>query len=196
MKQSQARPLQNPKATDFAPLTTSEQQELLDAEQIEQDWRQLLQASVSKQQLPLRVGGRWDMITNRYRRFKAAISRRETEIELTPYWQELAPAIAIITTVFVVAGPAIAGLMFFSKIQPRIPFYYNAFTGYWEQVDKSVLVLLPVLFFVLLTIILRFNYDVYRFDPRLSRVLNYILGMVNLLFLLALTQIYSLVLPS
>ncbi len=124
---------------------------------------------------------------------KVYFQKRETEMEAMPFWRDLAAPLAVVSSALLVAVLFIYGLFQFNNISPRIQFYYDAIQGLWEQADKIVILFLPVVLLVIDTLILRFIYDIFRYDRRLSRVLSWVLSILNLLAIIAIGQIYSLI---
>ncbi len=191
------RPLQNPRVEDFAKPESNLSKPALDFDPMDlSSFGEVAHRTTAKGQLKMKVGTPLQRVQSWYNHILSNLRRREEQLELITYWQEFAPAFAIVTSVLLVFGTGAAALTFFNKIQPKIPFYYNAFTGYWEQVDKSTLLLLPVLFLVSLPIVIRFTYEIHRIDPRLSKTINMIIGIINALFIIAFVQLYTLILPS
>jgi len=149
------------------------------------------------QQLPLELPKtRKDLWRIKINQILGNVKRRESELQLITYWKTPFPALAIVSSVFLTVGALLGAITYFNQIQARIPLYFNAFSGYFEQVDKFVLLVLPFIFFVSQTIILRLNYEVHKFDIRLSNIINLLLTVLNFLFMLAISQLYSLVLPG
>lgn len=203
--EQQSRPLQSPKVKDFAigqqPLLP--EAELIPAEEVTPTMEEELPVvpipipipvpKKQRKQLRLDLGGPATRLKQRIGTIRDFFKRRDQQLELMPYWKDFTPALAIVSTLFLSVGAGLAGISLFSQIQPRIPFYYNAFTGYWEQVDKSILLVLPFVIFVVNIIVIRFSFDIHKHDPRLSRTLNLMVSTVNLLFVVGLAQIYTLV---
>ncbi len=121
-------------------------------------------------------------------------NRRELELELIPFWRNFSSSFAVITSIGVVIFLVAAGFLLFSRLPPRIPFYYNSVEARWEQADKIIVLFLPIGLGILDALCLRFIYDIFSYDRRLGVILSWILTMVNLLLIVASGQIYSLIL--
>jgi hypothetical protein len=199
-----SRPLQNPTVRDFKkpePLIAAESEVEPDISPAQMEFFDisnlpLVKPKVPSRQLPLGVEAKWERLKRTLGTLRTKMRQRELELDLMPYWKDVAPALAIVTSLFLVIGSGFGGIALFGRLQPKIPFYYNAFTGYWEQVDKAILLVLPVIFLVSQMVILRFAYEVHGFDSRLSKSINYILSLLNLLFMVGLAQIYILIFPG
>lgn len=120
---------------------------------------------------------------------------REREIELMPFWKTFATPLVLVTSAAVFLLTFLVVLFKFNELPAKIPFQYNAINGTWVQADKSVLLFLPILVVAVEAIIIRVVYETFQYDPRLSKMISWILAVVNLLLLITYGQILSLVQP-
>ena len=121
-------------------------------------------------------------------------SRREIELELIPFWRNFSSVLALVSSICLVAMLAILGLVMFNRLPPRIPFYYNSVEARWEQGDKAMVLIIPIVLAVIDLILLKFIFDVFSYDKRLGLMLSWSMTIVNMLIIIASGQIYSLIL--
>ncbi len=145
-------------------------------------------------QLELEIPIQEGRVGNLLDRMRYKISRREAELELMPFWRNLASPFAIVTSIATILIHLSVGIAFFERIPPKIPFYYNSIDGRWEQADKILVILLPVILGMVQIILLRIIYSIFSFDKRSSVTLSWVLSIFNILFLVAMGQIYILIL--
>jgi hypothetical protein len=173
-------PLRNPDLADFKPL-------------IEELTLKVKKTQVTKEQLPLSVGGqtqRWTLLLGSVKDF---VEKREAELELIPFWRHIAAPFAVVSSLAAILLTTFLGIIKFHQLPPTVPFYYDHATSSWTSIDKSLVIFVPVVLAVVEFILLKAIYEIFRFDERLSVILSWLLTVVNLLVITALGQIYSLI---
>lgn len=118
--------------------------------------------------------------------------QREREIEATPFWRDLSPVLAIVSGIFFVGVSGLLAATKFASLQRLIPFYYLAAEQRWTQADKTILLIVPISAAIANFVLINLIYQIFIFDRRLSRVLSWLLAVVNVMSMLAITQMYSL----
>lgn len=140
--------------------------------------------------LPLRKVTQREKVQNWFMRLR----RREEELQLQPQWRS--PALAFAIGSSVAAGPLafLIGLLLFGRMGSRVPLFYNQLStgSKWIQVDKTVLLLLPLVLSGVLYVVLQLLSNVYKIDRRLANLLCLLLSLFNACFVLAYAQIFSL----
>ncbi|MCA9378808.1 hypothetical protein KC640_00105 [Candidatus Dojkabacteria bacterium] len=126
---------------------------------------------------------------------KHAARAREREIELMPFWKTFASPFGVVTAIATSTIIFFVSLLNFSSLPEKIPFQYNAAAQTWEQTDRSILLFSPILLLVIEAVTLRLVYEIFGYDPRLSKMLGWIIAVVNLLLLITFGQIFSLARP-
>ena len=121
------------------------------------------------------------------------LERREEEIELMPYWRNVAAPLAMVSGIAVILLSLYIGVFKFNQLPPKVPLYYIEATSSWEQIDKTITLAAPILLLIFNFLVWRLGFLVFRFDRRLSIASSWILLLVNFLISLALLQIYSLI---
>lgn len=123
-------------------------------------------------------------------RFKYEVKRREQEIELMPFWRGLGTPFAIVTSIAVFIMAFISQLLNFSNLGPTIPFFYNSSEGRWATgVEKSVILFLAIGYAIVIAIVMRLVFEIYKSDHRLSQTLSWVTAIINVLILFALGQL-------
>lgn len=123
---------------------------------------------------------------------KMFITKRNEMLELSMLWKTPAFPFAIISMIINVAILLLGGLLKFSQIPPKIPFFYDAIDKHWEPVDKSIIFILPFALFFLELFILNFTISIFKYDRRLSITICWILTLLNIIALVIIGQIYIL----
>jgi|GEM_PF-5258564 len=140
--------------------------------------------------LPVRKLTRREQLQNWFLRLR----RREEELQLQPQWRS--PALAFLMASSIAAGPLmfVIGLLLFGRMGSRVPLFYNqlASGSKWIQVDKTILLLLPLVLGVILYILIKALTEIYKIDRRLANLLCLLISLFNACFILALAQIFSL----
>jgi hypothetical protein len=135
---------------------------------------------------------RWDFFYGVKNRF----SRMTVLVEALPYWKNLNTIVALVSSFSFVA------VMFYviskdylllpSNLQ--IPIIYLQASQSWQPEDKEILLLIPVITGALLVLLLNFSSSIYKFDRRLSFMINFGIIMFNILGAIAFFQLLSLIL--
>lgn len=143
-------------------------------------------------ELPLPV--RKPTVREQARSWFLRLRRKEEELQLKPEWQSPAFALAMVTAIAAGPGSVLLGLILFGRLGTRVPLFYNqAATGSkWIQVDKTVLLITPVLLSAALYVLISLLYSIFKIDKRLANLLSWLLAVFNVCFVLAYCQIFSL----
>lgn len=176
---------------DFDQTLTNPVASELDPEEEEQEIRP---KQPSREQLPLDIGTREFGVSRWMNNVRTQANRREAELELMPFWKSLAAPFAMVSSVILVLAIFIAGITQFERIPPKIPFYFNSVDSRWEQADKIIVLFFPLALGVVDAILLRIIYAIFHFDKRLSIILSWMLTLLNLLIIVAIGQLYILIL--
>lgn len=118
------------------------------------------------------------------------IQRQETEIELMPFWKGIGTPLAIVSGVVCFLLTFVYPILQLRNIAPTVPFYFNSAQGNWEQgVDSSVVIFLGLGYGILLAIILRLVFEIYKYDHRLSNMISWCLFVINVLIIFTVGQL-------
>jgi len=126
-------------------------------------------------------------------KLKARFAKMTILMEALPFWRNFNTIIALVSSLTFV------GAMFYviSKnylVLPgniRIPLVYLQSSRSWELLDKEVLILIPVVAGAMLVLLINFSSTIYRFDRRLSYMMNIGIILFNILGSIAFFQLLS-----
>lgn len=175
--------LKNPTESDFAENSLLEGPEELLPEIPTEVPKNQLMLDLPEEEIKVSM---WDRLIH-------TLERREEEIELMPYWRNVAAPLAMVSGILVVLISLYIGVFNFNQLPPKLPLYYIEVTSSWEQIDKTIALAAPILLLIFNLIIWRLGFHIFKFDRRLSIASSWILLLVNFLISLALLQIYSLI---
>src|SRR5690606_27163499 len=173
------RPLSNPTIEDFKYDYEYESEE----EEI----------PVLKEQIPFKIDNRIQRVQQYVSSTKMLIKRRAELIEFSNLWRDPALPFAVTTMVLTLAVFLVGGALEYNKIPPRVPIFYNSLSNHWEQFDKIVIFLFPIIVFLIELAIVKISINIFKFDRRLSISIAWIVTFLNILFLISIGQIYTLV---
>ena len=129
-----------------------------------------------------------------YYQVKHKVSRFSAIFGVLPYWKNIINVAAFISSVFVVLILIILLTQFYGKLPNKISLFYYQTSNSWNLIDKEVLIIIPVFASFILVLASRLNTAVFRFDRRLSTVINVAILIFNLFLLIAVLQLFSLIL--
>ncbi len=174
------RPLVNPKPDDYTENTT--QQESF-----------TLKDTPAYSQLNLNVDTPRDKIQQWFNTSKMKIKKQNELYEISFLWKNPALSLALSTLIINIVIFIGGGIIKFSTIPPKIPFFYNSIDKHWDQIDKSIIFIFPLFVFLTEITILNFNNQIFKYDRRLSLTIYWIMTLLNVLLLVIAGQIYTLV---
>jgi hypothetical protein len=130
---------------------------------------------------------------SRFDKLMRDLEKRQEEVELMPYWKNIAAPLALVSGVLSVLLSFYVGVIKFGILPPKVPLYYIEASSSWEQIDKTVALVAPLLLAVFNIAVTRLSFLVFRFDRRLSIAASWVQLLVNFLTSIALLQIFSLI---
>ncbi|MFQ5492994.1 MAG: hypothetical protein ACE5DX_02425 [Candidatus Dojkabacteria bacterium] len=135
-------------------------------------------------------GSRWEFLY----RLKRRLAKISILVEALPYWRNMNTILAFLTSVTIVVALFYSISTNFAKLPDKVPLFFLQSSKSWELVDKEILIPIPIFLAVTLILLNKFSGDVYRFDRRLSFMMNTGIVLFNILGMLAYFQITSLIL--
>lgn len=175
--------LKNPTESDFSEAAVLEENDEMVAEIPQIIPKNQLMLDLPEEEVKVSM---WDRLIH-------TLQKREEEIELMPYWRNVAAPLAMVSGIASILLSLYIGVLRFNQLPPKIPLYYIEATSSWEQIDKTIALAAPILLFIFNFLVWRLGFLVFRFDRRLSIASSWILLLVNFLISLALLQVYSLI---
>jgi hypothetical protein len=177
---NQNKTLNNPLPTDFK----DSNDELLESEDIKPSSDQLFftidSPSAKLQQVISSV--------------KMDIKKKNEILEISMIWKNPALSFAICTMLIDVLILLVGGILKFNDIRPKIPLFYNAIDQRWDQIDKTIIFIIPLVLVPIELLIIHFTMSIFKQDRRLSITISWVLALLNLLILLIIGQFYTLLL--
>jgi len=110
------------------------------------------------------------------------------------YWDSMLTIAAIMLSLFYVGFMIFFVVEYYNVISDTFPLFYSQATKSWQMYDKESIPLFIIVTGGILGIIIRLNHITYSFDKRLSKMINVSLIIMNLLGVIAFTEIFSLLL--
>jgi len=110
------------------------------------------------------------------------------------YWDNMLTIAAIILSCFFVGFMIFFISKYYNIISDTFPLFYSQATKSWQMYDKETIPLFIIVVGSILGIIIKLNHITYSFDKRLSSMINISLIIMNLLGVIAFTEIFSLLL--
>lgn len=117
------------------------------------------------------------------------LKARQQELELQPFWKSIEPIMAIISSAVVAAMVFFGAIANFSKLPPEIPVFFDATIETWRNADVSFLFILPFIYLVLITFLMRAISYVFTFDRKLATLACGLIIFLNLATIFAVAQI-------
>lgn len=118
----------------------------------------------------------------------------ETKLEVMPFWKNFSFVFYALSSIIFPAGILAVIIFKFSDIPLQIPLFYDPVISSWVLIDKSIAIMAPIFFCIANLFLLNLNYSIFQFDRRLSQVIIFTMDIGNILFLIAFSQILSIVL--
>ncbi len=129
-----------------------------------------------------------------YYQVKRKLSRLEATVEAQPYWKYFISVFAFLLVLLLIIFNTYVTFTKYSSLPRQLPLVYSQSTNTWTLIDKEFYLLIPFLLLLMLFIQIRFNTLTFKFDRRLSLVVNLGLILSSLLGFIAYIQLFSFVL--
>jgi len=178
------RPLINPLPEDFEEPSD---------EQILEDEAAEPSTYKTEDQIEMGIESQGERIKQVYTGTKFLIKRRTELFEISGLWRTPALPFAIVSLVFIVMVNLLGAIFEFNKLPPQIPFFYNFSEGTWNQADKGLLFVMPLILLTFESILIYTIMKIFEFDRRLSYTMCWVITLLNVLLIIALAQIYFLI---
>jgi hypothetical protein len=123
-----------------------------------------------------------------------SLRRRSETVQFNPAWTSEGFAFATGTTAVINIFIFMACISFFGSLPPYVRFFYNSATDQGILVEKTLVLISPILLLVLQTIALRLTWEIYKLDDRLANVISWIITLINFVNAIAAVQLFSIAL--
>jgi hypothetical protein len=187
------RPLINPLPEDYTEPSMPDGRQAAFSHQPSEEEEFSYEAYRSEDQIGLDIDDSGTRVQQFFVGTKALIKERTKYFEISGLWKDPSLPFTVVSMVFVTLILFIAGIIKFGEIPIQVPFIYNYSEATWDQADKSIIFIFPILLLVLESAIVYFIMKLMTFDRRLAIISSTIMTILNLLLLIALSQIYFLI---
>ncbi|KKQ35986.1 MAG: hypothetical protein US52_C0012G0011 [candidate division WS6 bacterium GW2011_GWA2_37_6] len=126
--------------------------------------------------------------------FNRKLHNLEMKLEVMPFWKNFSFVFYALSSLIIPGGIIALMLYKFNQIPVEIPLFYNPQISSWVLIDKSIAIILPIIYAIANLVLLNLNYSIFQYDRRLSQVLAFTMNISNILFLIAFAEILSIVL--
>lgn len=127
-------------------------------------------------------------------KFKKKLIDYENTFENLPYWRSWTNVFSLITIVATIAIAYFALSRVWDNLPANIPLFYSNEIQNWELYPKEFLIYTTVGIVVLEIIVFFAAFKMFKFDKRLSTVLNIVIVISSILYGIAILQLSALVL--
>jgi hypothetical protein len=182
------RPLINP-----SPYEGFEDYKNEDIDQVDFDEPVVEPTVHSEDQLNLNIDTPKVSLMQRLNSFRMYLEKRNQLLEISALWKSPALPFTIVSTIFNLLLLISGTILLFEKIPPQVPIFYNSIDKRWEQVDKTGIIFISGFLVIVETLIIYFIMKTFKSDKRLALTVSWMVFILNILILIAIIQIYSLI---
>ena len=129
-----------------------------------------------------------------YYNVKRKVNRFGIFFGAIPYWKHIINVVAFISSILVIVVDTLLLIQLYGQLPNKIPLFYFQATKSWSLTDKELLIVIPIFSGIILILLSRLNSSVFRFDRRLAIMINVSIFIFNIFFIIAILQLFSLVL--
>lgn len=129
-----------------------------------------------------------------YYNLKRKVNEMEATVEAIPYWKSFLSVAGFMLMIFLIVLIEFIAITQYDKLPREMPLIYSQTASTWTLTDKDLFIIIPFILLFGLAVITRLNSITYKFDRRLSVVINISLILTAILGMIAFLQLYSFVL--
>jgi len=186
------RPLVNPTAKDIHEYVSEETPNSATSET--QNTKRGARKPKSDQ-LDFRINKRSENFKQLFSSFRFLSLRRLDVLEASPFWKNLAIPMLVVSNFVIIFLLLVGGIFVFDSISPTLQLFYDPVEQTWftnQGIDKSFIFIIGIFIIGLFLLEFRLVKYVFKTDRRLALTLSWIISYLNILFIIAIGQIYSL----
>jgi hypothetical protein len=131
---------------------------------------------------------------NYWYNIKNKLNKLELSLEVLPYWKSGITVMTMVFALFISAMCFWLTLKNFAALPQMVPIFYNSTQNNWGLYDKSIFLFLPIIISAFNLILIRLNFTIYNFDRKFVYALCISQFLINVLVIIAFTQLLSFVL--
>lgn len=129
-----------------------------------------------------------------YYQVKRKLAHLEATVEALPYWKNFLSVLGFMLFLLLIVFNLYITISKYDELPKQLPLIYSQTNNTWNLVDKEIYLITPFVLLFLLFLIIRFNTLTFKFDRRLSTMVNLVLVLTSLLGFIAYIQLFSFVL--
>jgi hypothetical protein len=118
----------------------------------------------------------------------------EVKLEVMPFWKNFSFVFYALSSILIPAGIIIVMVYNFNDIPLEVPIFYDPLISSWTLLDKGIAIIIPIVYAILNLFLLNLTHSIFQFDRRLAQIIGISMNIANILFLIAFSQILSIVL--
>lgn len=164
------------------------------AEESQQEEIETVQERISPSQLRFDIVDKRTQANQLVSGIKHALKKRRDIVEISPIWKSAALPFAIVSSIANILILFIGGILNFDRFGPQVRVFYDAINQVPVTVDKIFTFIIPILLTIFFVIQIRLISKIFKQDRNLAKTIAWTITFLNILFMLAVDQIYSLAL--
>ncbi len=123
---------------------------------------------------------------------KQRLKHRLDVIEVAQFWKNPSVPFMIVSFITNILILLFGGIVVFDKLPPEIQLFYNPVEETWQPENKAIhVIVVPFLLLTMFLIQYRFIRMIFRNDRRLGITISWIMTLMNVFLLVAISQILS-----
>jgi hypothetical protein len=147
---------------------------------------------VSKEQLKLNVPSNQTPVQRWVGSTRTRMKKRLDVIEVAQFWKNPSVPFMIVSFVVNILILLVGGIILFERLPPEIQLFYNPVEETWIPENKAIhIIIVPVLLVTMFLLQYRFIRMIFRDDRRLGITISWIMTLMNVFLLIAVSQIVS-----
>lgn len=163
-------------------------------EQPQEDEAEPISEPISPSQLRFDITDKRTQANQLFSGVKHILKKRRDIVEISPIWKSAALPFAMVSSLANILILFIGGIFNFDRFGPQIRIFYDAINQVPITVDKVFVFIIPILLTVFFVVQIRLISRIFKQDRNLAKTIAWTITFLNILFMLAIDQIYSLAL--
>lgn len=118
----------------------------------------------------------------------------ERKLEIMPFWKNFIFVFMIFSSLAIPAGIEFVLIRWYNELPSEFPLFFDPNEGSWQFLQKGWVIFIPLIYAGLNLILTNLTHSIFQFDRRLAQIIAISIGLFNILFLIAFSQLISIVL--
>ncbi len=163
-----------------------------DINQYKEDDSSIYSNKVSKDQLKMKVDNNQSRIQQFISTQRMKMKKRLDVVEVEQFWKNPSVPFMIVSFIVNVLILLLGGIIMFDKLPPELQLFYNPVEETWEPENKAIhIVIVPILLISMFLLQYRFIKLIFKRDRRLGITISWVMTLMNVFLLIAISQITS-----